>query len=264
MEVGNRWNLNGGSSGYAIDAPSAHSGSRYVNGLAVGAGVSTFVNYQQDGATDTRFSARQGDEIHFSGWVTRRYGSKQVWLIAKFYDGSDTLVGTITSPLWSGTADTYYYLEATGTAPANSSYFLFGMEIHGADAGGTGASFDDVSLETLYYGWPAELPNPDYGWNEGEVDGMIIRSENDAGVAKQRLRYTAFAVPISASLTLSPQQIDTFRDFVANDLKYVLPFVWTDMLNDTDSVKYRFTKKPTYTRTNFGQITVGMSLERLP
>lgn len=112
--------------------------------------------------------------------------------------------------------------------------------------------------------WPATLPTPEYGWNEGDVEGMIIRSDNDAGVAKQRLRYTAVAVPITATITLTRAQVATFQNFVKNTLKYVLPFDWTDMLTDSGVVTYRFTKKPQYTRTGFDQVQVTMNLERMP
>lgn len=112
--------------------------------------------------------------------------------------------------------------------------------------------------------WPSELPNPEYGWNEGEVENMIIRSSNDAGVAKQRLRYTAVATPITAQIVMTRDQVAIFRNFVENTLNHVLPFDWTDMLTDSGTVTYRFTKKPTYTRSGFDQITVGLNLERMP
>lgn len=112
--------------------------------------------------------------------------------------------------------------------------------------------------------WPSELPNPEYGWNEGEVEGMIIRSSNDAGVPKQRLRYTAVAVPITAQMMLTRAQFVIFEEFVVNTLQYVLPFDWVDMLTDTDVRTYRFTKKPTFTRSGYDQIMVGMNLEKLP
>lgn len=112
--------------------------------------------------------------------------------------------------------------------------------------------------------WPSTLPNPEYGWNEGEVESMIIRSSNDAGVAKQRLRYTAVATPVTAQLMLTRAQLAIFKDFVENTLNHVLPFDWTDMLTDSGVVTYRFTKKPTYTRSGFDQVMVGMSLERMP
>lgn len=112
--------------------------------------------------------------------------------------------------------------------------------------------------------WPTTLPKPDYGWNEGEVDGMIIRSSNDAGIPKQRLRYTAVATPITATLTLSKAQVAIFKTFVEDTLKYVLSFDWVDMLDDSTVRTYRFTKKPTFTRANFGQIQVGLNLERMP
>lgn len=112
--------------------------------------------------------------------------------------------------------------------------------------------------------WPSTLPNPEYGWNEGEVEGMIIRSNNDAGVPKQRLRYTAVAVPVTANLMLTRAQFATFEAFVKDTLKYVLPFDWNNMLTDSGTVTYRLTKKPSYTRESFDEVGVSMSLERMP
>ena len=112
--------------------------------------------------------------------------------------------------------------------------------------------------------WPSTLPNPEYGWSEGEVEGMIIRSNNDAGVPKQRRRYTAVAVPITSTVTLTRAQFETFRTFVEQTLKYVLAFDWIDMLTDSGTVTYRLTKKPTYTRVGYDQVQVSMSLERMP
>ena len=112
--------------------------------------------------------------------------------------------------------------------------------------------------------WPSTLPNPEYGWSEGEVEGMIIRSQNDAGVAKQRRRYTAVAVPITSSIVLTRDQFTTFRTFLETTLQYVLAFDWVDMLTDSGTVQYRFTKKPTYSRVGYDQVRVDMSLERMP
>ena len=112
--------------------------------------------------------------------------------------------------------------------------------------------------------WPSTLPKPDYGWSEGEVDNMIIRSSNDAGVPKQRLRYTAVATPVTAQILLTRVQLVIFKTFVEVTLKHVLPFDWTDMLTDTGTITYRFTKKPTYTRDGYDSVMVGMALERMP
>ena len=112
--------------------------------------------------------------------------------------------------------------------------------------------------------WPSELPKPEYGWNEGEVEGMIIRSSNEAGIPKQRLRFTAVAVPISSQLMLTRAQFAIFETFVSGTLKYVLPFDWSDMLTDTGTRTYRFTKKPSYTRAGFDQVMVSMNLEKIP
>jgi hypothetical protein len=93
---------------------------------------------------------------------------------------------------------------------------------------------------------------------------MIIRSNNDAGVAKQRLRYTAVAIPITASMTLTRAQLATFDTFVKDTLKYVLAFDWSNMLTDVGTVTYRFTKKPVYTRVGYDQVQVDMELEKMP
>lgn len=112
--------------------------------------------------------------------------------------------------------------------------------------------------------WPTSLPPPDYGYTESEVDSHIVRSGSDAGIAKQRLRYTAVAVPVTCSITLSRSQLATFRTFVEDTLKYVMPFDWTDHLTDSGTVTFRFTKKPSYSRVSFDQVLVTMSLERMP
>lgn len=112
--------------------------------------------------------------------------------------------------------------------------------------------------------WPATLPNPDYGFAEGDVDNMIVRSSNDAGVSKQRLRYTAVAVPMAGQIVFTRAQYVVFEAFVRSTLKYVLPFDWTDMMTDSGTVTYRFTKKPSASRTGYDQITVNVSLERIP
>lgn len=115
-----------------------------------------------------------------------------------------------------------------------------------------------------YPTWPSDLPFPDYGLSEGEVDGMIIRSNNDAGVPKQRLRYTAVAIPVTGQIVMTRAQFDDFRTFVKDTLKYVLPFDWVDMMTDSGTVTYRFTKKYTAARTGFDEVTVGVAMERMP
>lgn len=112
--------------------------------------------------------------------------------------------------------------------------------------------------------WPSTLPRPDYGLSEGEVEGEIIRSPNDAGIAKQRPRYTAVAVPVNSTITLTRAQVATFKTFVFGTLGIVTPFDWEDHITDTGTVTYRFTKRPTFTRVGYDQIQVGMSLERMP
>lgn len=112
--------------------------------------------------------------------------------------------------------------------------------------------------------WPTSLPRPDYGLSEGEVEGEIIRSSSDAGIAKQRPRYTAVAVPVPCTVTLTRAQVATFRTFVFGTLKIVHPFDWEDHITDSGTVTYRFTKRPTFTRVGYDQVLVGMTLERMP
>ena len=115
-----------------------------------------------------------------------------------------------------------------------------------------------------YPNWPSQLPNPVYGATEGDVPGMIIRTPSDAGVAKQRLRYTAVAVPFTCHVEMTRAQYIVFNNFVKNTLKYVLPFNWNDMMTDQGVVTYRMTKKPIPTRTAYDTITVELNLERMP
>jgi hypothetical protein len=112
--------------------------------------------------------------------------------------------------------------------------------------------------------WPSTLPNFAYGLAEGDVDGMFIRSNNDAGVPKQRLRYTAVAVPISAQLELNRTQLATFNTFVATTIKHVLPFTIANPFTDSGTLTVRLTKRPKRSRTGFDQVTVSLDFEIMP
>lgn len=112
--------------------------------------------------------------------------------------------------------------------------------------------------------WPTSLPNFSYGLSEGDVEGMIIRSNNDAGVPKQRLRYTAVAVPISAQLELTKAQADTFYTFVKDTIKYVMPFTIPNPFTDSGTLTVRLTKRPRRTRDGYDQIIVGLDFEVMP
>lgn len=112
--------------------------------------------------------------------------------------------------------------------------------------------------------WPPGLPNPVYGASEGDVAGMIIKSGNDAGVPKHRLRYTAVAVPLTCTVELTRDQYKVFDNFVRNVIRYVLPFDWNDMMTDEGVVTYRMTKKPVPTRVSYDVVSVSLTLERKP
>lgn len=67
--------------------------------------------------------------------------------------------------------------------------------------------------------WPAGLPQYVLasGYGEGFPDN-VQRSQPSIGPAKTRRRSTATPWPLSASIRLTEQQYDDFRDFVREDL----------------------------------------------
>ena len=74
--------------------------------------------------------------------------------------------------------------------------------------------------------WPAELPQ--YMLLEGQQSGLgdgRIRSQNDDGTAKVRRRFSNVPRPLSGTMLMSYDELQTFIAFVEDDLSGgTLPF----------------------------------------
>ena len=81
------------------------------------------------------------------------------------------------------------------------------------------------------------------------IDGHIIRSQMDAGVAKTRRRWTNPPCDVNLRIECSKAQVPTLEDFVAITLADVLPFQWIDWRKPDgpeNVAVYRFKKRPTF------------------
>lgn len=255
------WSL---MAGISFSASSPHSGTgclRFV-GTAGGSYPSDSVKAN---AAQNFYGVRPYDPVTLNYWGFRESGD-MAFIIRVYWYKKDKVTPASTpnvDVVWAGANGAWALRAATLNAPADAYWCFLRAYLYS----GTVASafrLDDVTLTTPRAQWPEELPNPDYGLSESEVEGMIIRSSNDSGIAKQRLRYTAVSVPITANLTLSRAQAAIFRDFLANEIKYVLSFDWNDMMTDDNVRTYRFTKRPAFSRAGFDQVTVALNMEMMP
>lgn len=115
--------------------------------------------------------------------------------------------------------------------------------------------------------WPVTLPQNPYA-----VDGAryqrpfnAVRSEMDAGPAKQRRRYTAVPSAITFTLHLSKAQWAILETFYSVTLKTVEAFNWIDFRTG-NAASYRFVAAPaeTYLGGDGDYWSVDIQLERLP
>lgn len=114
--------------------------------------------------------------------------------------------------------------------------------------------------------WP---PTIDDGF---EVQGFtetlpnaLLRSQMDAGPAKQRRRFTAAVTPIAGSIMIPAAQVPDFQAFFESTLMLgALPFEWTHPR--TGALKnFRFTEPPELVPQAGGAWwRIGMKLEVLP
>lgn len=248
------------------DALESHTGTHYAK-VYSNEGQPAIMNYGDGSGGFKRWRVKATDVVSVTWWTYVESGTQAAKLRLIFEDANNSVIDSIETSS-GGSGAEWVQFSDTIVAPAGAYYvrvqLYLGEDFDVGDTTLGRARYDDITLKFPNSRWPDSLPNPDYGWMEGEVDGMIIRSQNDAGVPKQRLRYTAVAVPITATMTLSQAQLPVFKAFIENELKHVLSFDWIDMLDDSTWRTYRFTKKPTYTRANYGQIVVGMNLELMP
>jgi len=115
--------------------------------------------------------------------------------------------------------------------------------------------------------WPTTLPAPQADTSTAyDAAENVVRTPMEAGVAKQRRRFTAVAVPFKCTLKLTKAQTATLDDFVVTTLQDVLPFDWVDFRTGLTAT-YRFTgKRPTYSYIQ-GQVDrwlATLELERMP
>lgn len=84
--------------------------------------------------------------------------------------------------------------------------------------------------------WPSTLPNcPERDYSESLKDN-VIRSDMDAGMQKQRQRYTRTQRMMSVSFLLTDAQKATFYTFFSNIKGGALPFNFPDPLTGTSIV----------------------------
>lgn len=87
----------------------------------------------------------------------------------------------------------------------------------------------------------------------------------DAGPAKVRRRFTAVTEDVTFTLELEDAtQAQTLRQFVAAELKDVLPFNWIDFRNPPTTATYRFKRRPKITPLTAGGWQAVLELELLP
>lgn len=114
--------------------------------------------------------------------------------------------------------------------------------------------------------WPATLPQvlQVTGFEE-KLGATSIRTQMDAGPAKQRRRFTAAPRAITGSITVDSDGWDDFREFYEDTLEGgALSFDWVEPGTESTPATFRFTAPPS--RTAFGGDVwiVSMQLEILP
>lgn len=91
----------------------------------------------------------------------------------------------------------------------------------------------------------------------------MIRSNVDAGPAKQRRRYTAVPAKVSFQIVLNETEYAALETFRVVTLKEALPFDWVDF-HSGNAATYRFTGPPIEKFFADDMWTLQISLEKLP
>ena len=112
--------------------------------------------------------------------------------------------------------------------------------------------------------WPVTLPPPALNTLREAPPNNIIRSSMDKGPDKVRRRTTANIRPISFTLKLTPEQVETLDQFYtittssgADEFDYTHP-------RTGDPVTARFVEPPQYSEVAGVIYDCGVSLEILP
>lgn len=113
--------------------------------------------------------------------------------------------------------------------------------------------------------WPATLPQSlEAGSYNEEDSSVLIRTDMGVGPAKIRRRQTAKTVNITASLTLTEAQVETFQTFYDTTLAGgALEFTWTHPRTGA-STDFRFIKPVSLMNMGLDIYRLNMALEILP
>jgi len=114
--------------------------------------------------------------------------------------------------------------------------------------------------------WPASLPQRPLGEGFAEQPPeLVVRSPMDTGPAKVRRRSTAGVSKLQMVFRLTPTQLATFRNFLANDIQdRALSFSWVHPITDATGL-FRIVEQPTYQAIGNGLAwRLSVVLEMLP
>ncbi|MDE5899167.1 MAG: hypothetical protein K2H09_07910 [Treponemataceae bacterium] len=111
--------------------------------------------------------------------------------------------------------------------------------------------------------WPSALKIPMLGGLNGQYQNPVVRTEMDAGPAKQRLRYTAVPKRFSGRLILTEEDRTIFEAFWKDAIAYgTLRFAMKNP--QTGKVEeFRFTDTYTEDGNDDGLWELTLPLERL-
>ena len=117
-------------------------------------------------------------------------------------------------------------------------------------------------MSTAIY-WPEELPIPKLSGLASQYQKAFIRTEMDAGPAKQRLRYTAVPKQFTGALVLTEAKRAILDSFFVDTLGYgTLRFYMSNPQTGTLE-EFRFTDMYTATGNDGGLYDISLPLERL-
>jgi len=112
--------------------------------------------------------------------------------------------------------------------------------------------------------WPTTLPNLEIGGFSIAGASNLLRSNMDAGPAKQRRRFTWGPRPVTGRVTLDDTQMTAFLTFYRNSLlDGAVRFEWTDPITGA-TAEFRFTSRYEATKRGARLFSVELPLEILP
>lgn len=112
--------------------------------------------------------------------------------------------------------------------------------------------------------WPGTLPQNQFRGLSDEREVAVVRSNMDAGPAKQRRRFSAAVRTLTVPIILNGAQKQTFDTFFITTLaEGALSFAWTDPVTDS-ALNLRFTKPPKWVLQVGGSTSARLWQAELP